>query len=367
VCGCGGRRHNCGPDRRTLLTAFGPVVLVRRHFRCRSCRDAGYPADRVLGADGYLSPRAGRLACRLAGDHAFEVAADRFWELLRVRVDGETLRRHCEAAGAGMAVWVRHQPKAAEAFRAAVGEAEVQVDAGKVNTTGGWRDLKVVAFAKRPVGAAASPAEWDSRSLPRPTARFVLADIEGIETFRRDWRGWADLLGLGWGVDLSVLGDGAEWIWAAADVQFPGSRQVLDVYHALERVGAAAAGLYGADTASAAAAFAAGRAAVLADGWLGGCRWVAEELAREDTDTRRRVLDELITYAAKYTKRMGYRARLAEGRSIGSGLVEGTIKTLGLRLKARGARWVERNVENMAALVSLSNSSNWDTYWAMAS
>lgn len=227
--------------------AFGPVECIRRHFRCSSCRDAGYPADQVLGIDGYLSPRVRRLACRLTGDHAFDVAAERFWELLKLRVDAETLRRHCEAEGAAMAEWLRNEPAAAESFRSASGDAEVQVDAGKVNTTCGWRDLKVVAFAKRPRGAAATPEQWASRSLPQPSARFALADIEGIETFRRDWRDWADCLGIGSGSDLSVLGDGAEWIWNAADAQFPGSRQVLDVFHALEYVGKAANGLRGKD------------------------------------------------------------------------------------------------------------------------
>jgi hypothetical protein len=211
-----------------------------------------------------------RLACRLTSDHAFEVAAERFLELLQVRVDGETLRRHCEAEGAAIAEWVRHQPKAAESFRVSSGDAEVQVDAGKVNTTGGWRDLKTVVFAKRPRGETATPDQWNQRRLPRPTARFVLADIEGIKTFRRDWRDWADLLDLGSGLDLSVLGDGAEWIWNAADVQFPGSRQVLDVFHALERVGKATSGLYGQETPEAKASFVAGQAAVLADGWNGG-------------------------------------------------------------------------------------------------
>jgi hypothetical protein len=307
-----------------------------------------------------------RLACRLAGDQAFDVAAERLWELLKVRVDGETLRRHCEAEGAAMAEWVRNHPDAADSFRSASGEAEVQVDAGKVNTTCGWRDLKVVVFAKRPLGPAATPDQWDSRSLPRPRARFVLADVEGIQTFRRDWRDWADRLGIGSGKDLSVLGDGAEWIWTAAAAQFPGSRQVLDVFHALEHVGTAAAGLYGEKTSAAQASFALGRAALLGDGWNGVCRWASAELAQSDTEDRRKVLDELLGYVSKHTTRMDYRGRLAEGRSIGSGLVEGSIKTMGLRLKARGARWIERNVESMAALVALGQSCTWDNYWTLA-
>lgn len=348
------------------MTAFGPVELVRRHFRCPDCGAGGYPADARLGVDGYLSPRVLRLACRLAGDRSFDVAAERLFEVCGVRVDGETVRRHVEGEGAAMAAWVRNDPAAAAPFRAAAGEAEVQVDAGKVNTTGGWRDLKVVAFAKRPVGAAATPAEWDTRVLPDTTARVVLADIEGIEAFRRDWRTWADRLGVGSGAALTVIGDGAEWIWKAADRQFPGCRQVVDVYHALEYVSGAATGLYGEGTAAARGCYEAGRGRLLSGGWAGVCEWVAGELGRDDTPPRRAAVEGLVGYLSGHVGRVDYRGRLAEGRSIGSGLIEGTIKTLGLRLKARGARWVERNAESMAALVGLSNSTLWDTYWTAA-
>ncbi len=320
----------------------------------------------MLGLDGYLSPRVLRLACRLAADRSFDVAAERLHECCGVTVGGETLRRYCTATGVRVANWVRTDPEAAGPFREAVGEVEVQVDAGKVNTTTGWRDLKVVGFARRPIGPAATPAEWDSRELPGPTARVVLADIEGIDTFRRDWRVWADRLGVGSGSSVSVLGDGADWIWNAADAQFPGSRQVLDVYHALEYVSDAAKVLYGEGTADALASYESGRSRLLSDGWSGVCEWVADELVREDTPARRAAVETLVGYLSKHVGRVGYAGRLAEGRSIGSGLIEGTIKTLGLRMKARGARWVERNAEHMSALVALSNSTLWEHYWANA-
>ena len=58
--------------------------------------------------------------------------------------------------------------------------------------------------------------------------------------------------------------------------------------------------------------------------------------------------------------------RLGAGRAIGSGQVEGKAKTLGLRLKARGARWCKRNVRAMASLVCVRHSSQWEAYWAVA-
>jgi hypothetical protein len=320
-----------------------------------------------LGLDGYLSPRVLRLACRLAADGSFDVAADRLYELCGISVSGETLRRHCPVVGTAMRQWLETQPTATTAFCQAQGEVEVQTDAGKVNTTQGWRDLKVIAFTKRPLGSAATPQEWASRKLPSPTTRVVFSDIEEIETFRQDWRKWADRLGIGSGQALSVLGDGAEWIWKAAQAQFPGSREVLDVFHALEHVSKATKGLYGEGTESATSSYELAKGKLLSDGWKGVCEWVGEELVREDTPQRRAVLDALINYAKNHVGRMSYRSRLSEGRSIGSGLIEGQVKTLGLRMKARGARWVERNAENMATLVGVSHSTLWETYWTLAS
>jgi hypothetical protein len=359
-------RQSRGPDERTVLTAFGPLAITRRHFGCPDCRDAEYLADPLLGIDGYLSPRVLRLACRLSGDGSFDVAAARLEELCGLTVSGETLRRHCPVVGAAMAQWVRTEPAAMASFGKAAGEVEVQTDAGKVNTTEGWRDLKCLVYLKRPLGPAATTAQWASRTLPAPTARFLFADIEGIETFRLDWRGWADRLRIGSGPALTMLGDGAEWIWNAAEAQFPKCRQVLDVFHALEHVSKAAKGLYGEGTEAAGTSYEAGKAQLLAEGWKGICEYVGDELRREDTPARRAVLDELIGYMTSHVGRLDYRSRLAEGRTIGSGLIEGQVKTLGLRLKARGARWLERNAERMAALVGMSHSTLWESFWSLA-
>jgi hypothetical protein len=345
---------------------FGPIAINRHHFRCPSCQESGYTADALLGLDGYLSPRVLRLACRLSADHSFETASERLAECCNVIVSDETLRRHSLAEGTAVAEWLRTAPQAMEPFQAAAGEVEVQVDAGKVNTTLGWRDLKVIGFAKRPLGAGATSAEWISRKLPPTTARAILADIEEIETFRYDWRTWADRLGIGSGPAITVLGDGAEWIWNAANAQFPQCRQVLDIYHALEYLSDAAKALYGPGSAEAQASYAAAEHELLVGGWQGVCRWVAQELALENTDARQKAVEPVVSYLSKHVGRLDYLSRLTEGRSIGSGMIEGSIKTLGLRMKARGARWIERNAEKMSAMVGLSQSTTWDLYWSTA-
>ena len=86
-----------------------------------------------------------------------------------------------------------------------------------------------------------------------------------------------------------------------------------------------------------------------------------------ERERRRKAVDRLMVYFSKHSTRLNYAERLQAGRAIGSGQVEGKAKTLGLRLKARGARWNMRNVRPMASLVCVQHSpQQWKSYWAMA-
>ena len=64
---------------------------------------------------------------------------------------------------------------------------------------------------------------------------------------------------------------------------------------------------------------------------------------------------------------MKYAARLRQGKSIGSGLIEGTIKQMvGRRLKQTGARSKTEHGAPFVELIGLSDCPQWETYWAAA-
>lgn len=97
-------------------------------------------------------------------------------------VDDETIRRITHAT-AKEASTERPQRKDAEQFAQASGEIEVPINANKVNTLEGWRDVKIALFSKREAGEAATPAQRDERELPAPTLRTVIAaGILSLET-----------------------------------------------------------------------------------------------------------------------------------------------------------------------------------------
>jgi hypothetical protein len=287
-------------------------------------------------------------------------------ELCGWSVSDETIRQACLREGERIAAWAQAEPAACEPFRAAAGEVELQTDAAKVNTDTGWRDVKIAVFAKRPLGEAATPAEWATRELPGPTARVALCAIETSEVFGGRWRDWAARLGISDPRKVSVLGDGAEWIWEEARRHFPKARQVLDVYHALEHVAAAGRAVYG-EGERFTSWLQAARQRVVGDGWHGACEVAAGLLAQDNGPAEREAVDGMVGYFAKHTTRMNYCLRLRQGRSIGSGMVEGACKTaIGKRLKQTGARWNVGHVAPMGALCCLLYNDAWSLYWNAA-
>ena len=295
---------------------------------------------------------------------SFERARETLLDLLGVSPAAETLRVHCERQAARIARWQSTETASAEGFRQAEGAYEFSVDAGKVNTReAGWRDLKIAVAQKRPAAEPASPEQWESRRLPEATARVMWADISAAKRFRRSWHARLRRLGLPSMARLHVLGDGASWIWKAAGRALTGCRQTLDIYHASQHIAAAGQRLHGEGTAEANRFHEHGRELLLKEGWAGICRLIGEELEREDTPTRRKALDRLLMYFMAHIGRLDYAGRLAAGEAIGSGAVEGAAKTLGLRLKARGARWRHKNARAMAALICCRQSDQWDLYW----
>jgi hypothetical protein len=325
----------------------------------------GYGVDDVLGLDGRLTRTLQQHVCRLSSDVSFAKACEHIEGLRGLSMSKEVLRQASHRQGERMAAWQEQEQKTPEAFAAAKGEVEFSTDAGKVNTLeAGWKDLKIAVFQKRPCAEPATPSEWNSRKLPEPTVRVAWARIAPIKQFRRTWRKWSRRLGVRQTGQLHALGDGASWIWRSVQRVFTGCQQTLDIFHGCGHLAKAGEGLYGEGTEAADAFLHRGRQLLLESGWSGICKVVGEEYAKEDTPARRSVLEKLVGYFAKHTQRLDYRERLAAGQAIGSGSVEGWAKTLGLRLKARGARWRRKNVAKMSALVCVRNGNQWAAYWS---
>jgi hypothetical protein len=83
-----------------------------------------------------------------------------------------------------------------------------------VNTTAGWREMRLAIFARRQRGKPVrKAADWHRRKLPAPHVRVIRAAIRTSEQLGPGWRRMAARLGLTETASISVIADGAKWIW----------------------------------------------------------------------------------------------------------------------------------------------------------
>ena len=321
--------------------------------------------DERLGVEGRYSRQAQRLMCLAAASWSYDISAVRLEELCGLKVGQSTIREIAQRHGAAANEWMRSEPEAARAFREAAGDVEFGTDGTSVNTTEGWREMKLGIFSKRDRGAAATPEEWDTRTLPPPNVRVAFAAIEASEDFGRRWKAWRKRLGLPDASAISVLADGAKWIWEEQRKHLPGAEGVLDVYHALEHICDVGKTLHE-DPQQTKAWTDQARRTLLESGWPGIEAWLPQG-AETRNAPQQAAVQGLRDYLGNHQHHLNYAERLARGQSIGSGQVEGGCKNLiGRRMKQTGARWRVRRANRQAGLCSLMYSDQWTTYWEMA-
>ena len=328
-----------------------------------ACDQGDFGADRVLGLTGYVTRGAGRMACLLGVQRSFAKTEAALLEVAGWDLDDNTIRQLCHATAA-RAHATRERRDTAAAFARAQGDHELPIDAGKVNTQGGWRDVKVAVVARRRPGPSITASEWDDRDLPPPTVRSVVAAVEEAAAFGARCATETGRLGLTDPRVIHVLGDGAEWIWNLAQRHFPGASQCLDYWHAAGYLGEAAKAVFGAGSSAAAAALDRGKGRLLGDGYWGVTQWIGELASAMPPKGDGTASATALNYLAGHQTRLNYALRLRRGQSIGSGLVEGSIKQLlNLRLKQTGARWKVEHVAPFVELAALATGPEWEAFW----
>jgi hypothetical protein len=313
-----------------------------------------------------VTAAAQRMAVFAGVRDSFAHAESTLRELCGWALNDDTIRKLTHAA-ARRATATRDERGDDDRFAQASGVVEVALDAGKVNTDTGWRDVKVAAFGKRKAGEPASLADWDERDLPRPSVRTVVAAIEDSDRFTDRVRAESDRLGVTTASDVSVLADGAEWIWKLGPEVVPQAVGVLDAFHAIEHLATAVKAVWGPDTIETTDRIATGRVALLGEGKTGIERWIADRFGELPAGASGDPLIDLAAYLAKHPTRLDYANRLAKGRSLGSGLIEGTIKQLvNRRLKQTGAKWKVAHVGPLVELAALIDTPEWSALWIAA-
>jgi hypothetical protein len=301
---------------------------------------------------------------------SYYLASETLEELCGIQISHMTIGKISDEVAGAIAAKQEHCPAFQAAlrsvFQSATGETEFLTDGTCIHIrnadgTTEWREVKVGAFVKRLCGLPASPWEWATRKLPPPGAVSAFAAIENKESFLERCQNERRRLGVG-GV-TSALGDGAVWIWNLIRELFGKTDECLDIYHALEHVADCGKVLYGTGQ-SFKDWLERVRLVLLSEGFAGMERELKSLLQGKLKKAQREAVEALQKYLCKNEGRLHYAERLAAGRSIGSGLIEGACKNLvGKRMKQTGACWKIDRANKIAVLAAALYADNWKIAW----
>ena len=346
------------------MTAVGNVGLWRRYDECLPCNTPEHAADERLGLESGYTVGFRRLAVRAGTTGSYTDAAESLEEYCGLTISRDVIRELCRQEGPKMAAWHRDTPEVHETFIRAEGEIEFLTDGTCVNTTEGWKEVKTALISKRRRGEGVFPDQWEDRDLPKPEATVAFAAIEKKDRFRKRWGQWIRRLKIEKPSEVSVLADGAKWIWDCVLQEFGKSREVLDVYHALEHLSDVGKVLFKAESSELATWREETKWALLWQGLAGIEPFFEKVLSGKLKECQRKKVEQTLGYFRCHAERLCYAERLAEGRSIGSGQVEGACKNMiGRRLKQTGAKWRIRRLNAMASLCAVRYGGQWKRYW----
>ncbi len=168
-------------------------------------------------------------------------------------------------------------------------------------------------------------------------------------------------------LEVAVLADGAHENWELlgnAMAEFlPDKevRQILDMWHVLEKLGAAARVMHGKKISGAELA----RWRLMLLNSKNAAALILDELTSSGKENMRvgesRPVHEAITYLTNHKERMDYASARRACLPLGSGNVEATCKSLvEMRMKRSGSRWKEHTGAHIMHLRALALSDRWD-------
>ena len=347
------------------MTVVGEIDLCRRYYMCRKCGTSSLPLDAWAGlVEGMSTPAARRMLSLAGMSWSFDTASDHLQELCLLKVSNDTIRTVSEDEGQVARLWIEKSPIPGETFRKAKGDQEFYTDGVTVNTTEGWRDLRLNVMNRREAGLAAKPAQWADRVLPAPSVRIAWASLAACQQQGRTWKRMGRRLGLVDDEHLSVLADGQRWIWDQAALCWKKAQWVLDVFHVSQHIHDCGKILFGEHNPQTQPWSQAQLQSLIEQGPVGYLKSLGALQAIHSDAEKIKAIRSLSGYLEANVDSLWYRQRLTEGRPIGTGLIEGGCKTIvSNRLKLNSARWTPKHAEQIAALRCLDYSGLWSSFW----
>jgi hypothetical protein len=360
---------------KTIDTVLGPVTLNRAWYHCAACKHGLAPRDAELGVAGTsLSPGLTEMNDKVAAAGPFAGAARLLEDLAGVHLTVKRVERAAEASGTAQACAVRERSALIAGRKLVPMPPQPVPDMlyGVIDGTG------VPMTAKETARRAGKGEDGRARTREVKLAVFFTQDKldkDGYPVRDRDsasviatfepaaaFAGLVKAEGIRRGADhvrqLTLIGDGAAWIWNLAAATFPGATCIVDLYHAREHLHSLARSLefmlgdrYG--------EWLAARLEDLDYGYIEGIEAAVREYPLEGI--KKDEVEKELGYFLNNAPRMRYKWFRSRGLFTGSGVVEASCKTIiAQRLKQAGMHWTTAGADAIIALRCREASSTWE-------
>jgi hypothetical protein len=373
-CPCGQAARYAGRRPKTITSVLGDLTLERAYYHCAACARGFCPRDRALGvADTALSPAVTRMVGLTAAIVSFAESHELLRELAGVPVTSKQVERRAEALGREISADERAlvdpaRPAAPTLYLGLDGTGVPMRAAELAGRPGKQPDGKAKTREVKLVTIWTAEGRDDEGTPVRDAGSVTYsAAIESVATrdtdeapaeFAQRVDREARRRGFAQAPRPAVLGDGATWIWNLADEQFPGAIQIVDLFHAKQKLSDVAKDVYGAQSALC-AQWAARRHDELDQGKLDALLAALGVHAATNDEARKAV-----EYVTRNRARLGYPEFRAQGLCTSTGVVEAGCKVaIGTRLKRAGMHWTVAGADAIIALRCCKLSGRFEDFW----
>ena len=360
-CSCGQMAYYSGTRPRKLTTVVGDIQYKRAYYHCEQCNTGFFPKDQAMGLDSSaVSPGVVRMIGQVAGRESFAQSEILLYELAALRVSEKQVERSAERLGEDISDCERNDTElespaqktmymGVDGTGVAMIKSEIKGVKGK-QADGGCktREMKVAAvwscnrFDEH--GHALTDKDSVTYTAAIETASTADTDKELAAFAKRVER---EALRRGYyDAEIQVaVGDGARWIWRLYSELFPHAVQIVDVWHAKEKIWDLSKLIYGKGTDTG-KQWAEKTIEILKAGEIEKLIEIIQPHSSKHAEVK-----TAVGYFSRNKKRMRYAEFRARGLSISSAVVEGACKNvIGARLKRSGMRWSKAGANKIAAL-----------------
>lgn len=320
------------------MTSVGRLELSKSHVLCHGT------------ASFAISERVRRLCCLVGQAEVYGQASELLQEVGGIDISGMQIQRLCTHYGSLLDPLVKAGCQAAIPslpLKSTEEKVYVMIDGAMLFTRPDqWRELKL--------GRIFTDDNVVQLSKSRRQARhsIYVNHLGGVDDFflklERHLVAYPNKV---------IVGDGAKWIWNWAEDNYPGAVQILDFFHAKEKLIEFARYQWKSDDIR--QEWSEKQLSRLRNNEVEGVLQTIKATRARSTEAKQ-AKGKLIRYYLEHEDRMQYKTYRDQGLLIGSGPIEAAHRSvIQQRMKRSGQKWSEEGARAMANLRCYRASKAW--------